>query len=64
MASRTMLRNLYGTFSGVKKLGSSAPRRSLITPAAEIPYKTSAEVIQALSLNVIGIQEKQNMKYD
>ena len=29
-------------------------KRNLLTPSEEIPYKTSAEVIHALSTNVIG----------
>ena len=54
MASKIKFRGLHRSFYSVNKLWNSAPRRSLITPSTEIPYKTSAEVIQALSLNVIG----------
>ena len=63
MASKITFRGMQRSLCSVNKLCSLAPRRSLITPSTEIPYKTSAEVIQALSLNVIGIvncNEKSN----
>ena len=54
MSSTATLGRLCKHLCNFEKLGISTLRRSLLTPSSEIPYKTSAEVIQALSLNVIG----------
>ena len=36
------------------RISQTCQRRTLLTPSEEIPLKTSAEVIHALSTNVIG----------
>ena len=52
-----------GMRSRIKVAGSVTIKRNLLTPSAEVPYKTSAEVIQALSQNVIGMMYMYN-KYN